>query len=134
MVTAVSTDTERSVPAIYVRYPFSYLFPTNCKLVHTNKFSYCKRKSFRRRQISYFSFKGKAFRSSPPAKVGEKALKPNHVDIGRVNEQFLQKWLRKSKRNLVAKKARTYEWVIVTYGRFLVDRRAPRVTKATCTF
>ena len=52
----------------------------------------------------------------------------------RVNEQFLQKWLRKSKRNLVAKKARTYEWVIVTYGRFLVDRRAPRVTKATCTF
>ena len=52
----------------------------------------------------------------------------------RVNEQFLQKWLRKCKRNLVAKKARTYEWVIVTYGRFLVDRRAPRVTKATCTF
>ena len=52
----------------------------------------------------------------------------------RVNEQFLQKWLRKSKRNLVAKKARTYEWVIVTYGRFLVDRRAPRVTKATYTF
>ena len=52
----------------------------------------------------------------------------------RVNEQFLQKWLRKSKRNLVAKKARTYEWVIVTYGRFLVDRRAPRVTKVTCTF
>ena len=34
----------------------------------------------------------------------------------------------------MAKKARTYEWVIVTYGRFLVDRRAPRVTKATCTF
>ena len=34
----------------------------------------------------------------------------------------------------MAKKARTYEWVIVTYGRFLLDRRAPRVTKATCTF
>ena len=34
----------------------------------------------------------------------------------------------------MAKKARTHEWVIVTYGRFLVDRRAPRVTKATCTF
>ena len=52
----------------------------------------------------------------------------------RVNEQFLQKWLRKSKRNLVGKKARTQEWVIVTYGRFFFDRRTPRITKATCTF
>ena len=63
-----------------------------------------------------------------------KSSKTDSCWYRRVNEQFLQKWLRKSKRNLVAKKARTYEWVIVTYGRFLVDRRAPRVTKATCTF
>ena len=34
----------------------------------------------------------------------------------------------------MGKKARTNEWVIVTYGRFLFDRRAPRVTKAACTF
>ena len=64
----------------------------------------------------------------------EKSSKTESCWYRRVNEQFLQKWLRKSKRNLVAKKARTYEWVIMTYGRFLADHRAPRVTKETCTF